>query len=100
MAAGYVVYGLREIYSELGEYEFKVVLDPKQYSDGHESEMDLVDSDGNQMRYTLRKWGRKLNCVFTVDLKTADGVSSINMELKDKKGLINRCRLSMWIIKP
>lgn len=100
LSAGFVVYGLRETYAELGEYEFRVVLDPRTYSDCHESNLSIVDSDGNRMVHTLRRWGRKMNCSFVVDEETADGVSSINLELKSNDGSINKSRLSMWIIKP
>lgn len=100
MVNGFVVYGLRETYAELGEYEFRVVLDPKKYSDSHESTLSIVDSDGNRMPHNLRRWGRKMNCSFVVDEETADGVSSINLELKSNDGSVDKVRLSMWIIKP
>lgn len=100
MTTGFVVYGLRETYAELGKYEFRVVLDPKRYSDCHESSLTIVDSDGKPMVYDVRRWGRKLNCSFVVNDATADGVSSVNMELKSNDGSIEKFRLSMWIIKP
>lgn len=100
MADGYVVYGLREIYYELGKYEFKIVLDPKRFTDGHESMISFIDSDGNTMKHSVRKWGRKLNCTFIVDEDTPDGVSSIDMNLKPDIGQEMKKRLSIWIIKP
>ena len=100
MTAGYVVYGLRETYPELGKYSFRVVLNPKVYSDCHESKMTMVDSDGTPMYFDVRKWGRKINCSFVIDEETADGVSSISLELKTDDGTWNRSRLSLWIIKP
>jgi hypothetical protein len=100
LASGYVVYGLRETYAELGKYEFRIVLDPKQYSDGHDSTLSIVDSDGTIMSFDVRKWGRKLNCSFEIREDTADGVASISLQLVADDGTVNRSRLTMWIIKP
>lgn len=96
----FVVYNLRETYHELGEYEFKVVLSPKYFKNSHISEMQLVDSDGKTMRFELKKWGRKMNCIFIVDETSADGVASARLQLKDDRGNIVPGHLTFWIIKP
>lgn len=96
----YVVYNLRETYHEYGVYEFKIVLSPKHFKNSHMCDMKLTDSDGNEMKYELKKWGRKLNCIFTVDKDVSDGVSSIGLELKDDKDLTHSFRKYFWVIKP
>lgn len=95
----YVAYNLREIYHELGEYEFKIVLNPKLFKNSHESEMHLVDSDMKPMRYTVKKWGRKINCQFIIDGNVADGVSQISILLKDVNDDVTPVRLKFWVIK-
>jgi hypothetical protein len=96
----FVVYNLRETYAELGEYEFKVVLSPRYFKNGHSSEMQLVDSDGKPMRFELKKWGRKMNCVFFIDENTADGVAAARLQLQDDKGHAVPGHLTFWVIKP
>lgn len=96
----FVVYDLRETYHELGIYEFKVVLNPKLFKNGHDSVVKMVDSDGRIMDFEVHKWGRKLNFKFTVDQDVSDGVSMVNIYVTDKKGKDHFERLTFWIIKP
>ena len=96
----YVVYNLRETYHELGEYEFKVVLNPRSFRNSHLSEMALVDSDGKPMRFELKKWGRKMNCSFHIDEKVADGIAVAKLSLKDERGTEVTGRVQFWVIKP
>jgi hypothetical protein len=95
----FVVYNLRETYAELGEFEFKVVLSPRHFKNSHPSEMTLVDSDGKPMRFELKKWGRKMNCVFYVDEETADGVAAARLQLRDDRGNQHLGHLTFWVIK-
>src|SRR6516225_4075534 len=92
------VYKLRETYAELGEYEFKVVLSPRHFKNSHLSEMTLVDSDGQPMRFELKKWGRKMNCVFIIDEMTSDGVAAARLQLKDDRGNVSPGQLTFWVI--
>lgn len=96
----FVVYNLRETYHELGSYEFKVVLNPKFFKNSHRSELTLVDSDGRPMRYEVKKWGRKINCAFTIDPSVADGVSQAYLKLLTEKDDEVAGRLIFWVIKP
>lgn len=96
----FVLYNLRETYHELGEYEFKVVLDPRSFKNGHLSEVTCVDSDGKPMRFEVQKWGRKINCKFVVDRTVSDGVSIVKMILRDDEGHEHSGRTSFWVIKP
>lgn len=95
----YVVYGIRETYHELGKYEFKIVLSPKYFKNGHTSEILFVDSDGKPMKSSVENWGRKINCSFVIDNTVSDGVSVVKIDLKDGKGKSITGRLSFWVIK-
>lgn len=96
----FVVYNLRETYHELGEYEFKIVLNPKFFKNGHDSTLLMIDSDGKKMRYSVETWGRKINCSFTIDDTVSDGVSIIDLIVKNSSGKEHKERLTYWIIKP
>lgn len=98
-AEKFVVYNLRETYHELGKYEFKVVLNPRFFKNSHESNLELVDSDGRLMRYELNRWGRKLNCSFVIDETVADGVSRAKLSLKDDNDNVHGGTISFWVIK-
>lgn len=96
----FVVFNLREIYHELGEYEFKIVLSPKSFKNSHLSDVTISDSDGRSILQSTKKWGRKINCVFRIDESVSDGVSVIRLFLKDKEGCSLSRSLSFWIVKP
>lgn len=96
----FVVYNLRETYHELGTYEFKIVLHPKNFRHGHTSSMTMVDSDGKPMELDVKTWGRKVNCLFKIDKSVADGVSIATLDVIDSKGEKHNMRLTFWIIKP
>jgi hypothetical protein len=96
-----VVLGLDETYPELGEYEFKVALDPDRFQNSHHCDVHMIDSDGNPIKCVVRRWGRKMNCTFTIDPNVADGVSTILVSLKeDELASVITVRYSCWIIKP
>ena len=94
-----VVYNLREIYHEMGEYELKIVLDPKLFKNSHMSEIVMLDPDGKSMRYEVKKWGRKMNCVFHIDENVPDGVCTVCLTLKSEEGKMFTQRFSFWAIK-
>lgn len=96
----FVVYNLRETYHELGEYEFKIVLSPRHFKNSHLSEMTLHDSDGKPMSCQIKKWGRKMNCLFKIDQSVADGVSNADIVLKEEGKDPLTARLTFWVIKP
>ena len=95
----FVAYNLRETYAELGEYEFKVVLSPKHFKNSHSSELSLRDSDGKTMRHEVNRWGRKMNCKFTIDDDCSDGVAACRLVLRDDRGRETVQQLTFWIIK-
>lgn len=96
----YVVYGLRETYHELGQYEFKVVLSPKKFRNSHASDLVLFDSSGKPVQFELHKWGRKMNCKFVIDQSVSDGISVAKLSLHDASGNILSTNISWWVIKP
>jgi hypothetical protein len=100
MTNKFVVYNLRETYHELGEYEFKIVLSPKFFKNGHLSGLSFVDSDGKKVEHTLQCWGRKMNCKFVICDKVSDGVASVKLALTAENGKEFNELLTMWIIKP
>lgn len=90
------VYGLDETYPELGQFHFKIVLSPRSCKSGQDFEVKLIDSDRLQMKYSLEKWGRKLNVAFVIDRNVADGVATaIIFRNGSEVG-----RLTFWVIKP
>lgn len=100
MASRYIVYNLRETYHEYGVYDVKIVLDPKYFKNAQMSDVKFTDSDGNEMKFTVEKWGRKINCKFIIDRNVSDGVSVIDMKLVDENGKIVTGRSTFWVIKP
>lgn len=95
----YVVYNLRETYHEVGEYEFKVVLNPKYFKNSHMSEVTIIDSDRKPIKFILKKWGRKINCTFTIDQNVPDGVSHVELIMKDDHDNVTNEYFRFWVIK-
>jgi riboflavin synthase alpha subunit len=87
---------MRDIYHEFGQYEFKVVLNPKFYKTGHDFKVEMFDSSNNKMNFKYEVWGRKINITFDVSDKVSDGVSYVDVYRNENK----LARLTFWIIKP
>ena len=92
----FVVYGLLDTYHSLGEYKFKIVLNPKHFKNSHDLDVQMNDSDGETLKFKMERWGRKMNVSFTLDDDVSDGITVIM--LLDKTGNVIS-RLSAWIIK-
>lgn len=92
----YQVYNMRETYHELGEYQFKVVLNPRFYKSGHDFRVEMFDSSNRPMNHKFEIWGRKINITFSIDDSVSDGVSYVNII----RGNNQVARLTWWIIKP
>lgn len=95
----FVVYNLRETYHEVGDFEFKIVLNPKNFKSSHLSDVSMFNPDGKEMKATIKKWGRKIMCSFTIDQTVPDGVAVVKMNLKDEKDQSFPGRLTFWVIK-
>lgn len=97
----YVTYNLRETYHEFGRYEFKIVLSPKHFKNGHMSEVSIVDCAGRPVETELKKWGRKINCTFLFDDSVEEGVCNVSLLLKDdERSTSVSGSLRFWTIKP
>lgn len=96
----FVTFGLRETYHELGVFEFKIVLNPKFFKIAEFSNVVMKDSDDRAMKYSVERWGRKINFKFTVDKTVSDGVSVVELDIIDNNMKSSRCRLTFWVIKP
>lgn len=96
----YVAYNLQENYYDLGEYNFKLVLNPKKFKHGRDCSVVCMNSDGNPMDCEVNIWGRKINFRFEVTESVPDGVSSIDLRLVDDFGKVHIRKLTFWIIKP
>lgn len=95
----FVIYNLRETYHELGDYGFKVVLDPKFFRNGHNSRVACVDSDGRTIPVDVKTWGRKVNCTFSIVPTVSDGVAVLTFDLEDDDGHRTQGRASFWVVK-
>jgi hypothetical protein len=95
----YVVYNLRETYHEQGDFQFKIVLSPKHFRNGHDSSVVVTNADGTPLNVVVEKWGRKINCSFSINDNVPDGVSTIKMSLRDSRGKLHEERERFWVIK-
>jgi hypothetical protein len=72
------ILNLRELYHELGEYDFRVVLPTNVVTD---VVVKAVDADGRSLGVSvIRRWGRKLMCSIEIDERVPDGVSIVMAE--------------------
>lgn len=99
MNKNFIIKQLRETYHEVGNFSFKIILDPNLYKSSHNSHVEFVDSDNNPMKYCVKKWGRKINCDFTIDETVSDGVSSVYIKLEKKDGNMINELIQFWVIK-
>lgn len=95
----FVVLNLRETYPEVGKYDFKIVLSPRNFKTSQAAQFSLRDSDGVAIEHELRKWGRKMSCTFVIDGRVADGVACASFTVPDVKGRPFVGNLSFWVIK-
>lgn len=95
----YVIYNLRETYAETGRFEFKVVLNPDVFKNGLGSDVNLINADRRDMPVDVKRWGRKINCGFTIDETVPDGVVTIVLKLCDEGVKPVEGRASFWVIK-
>lgn len=92
----YQVYNLLETYHELGEYQFKIVLNPRFYKTGHEFKVELFDSSRKPMKGSFEIWGRKINVKFVIDPDVSDGIAFADIIVGNNQ----LGRVNWWIVKP
>ena len=86
---------LREIYTEKGEYEFKIALDPKKYENCDGSTVQMLDSDGNPIELSIRRWGTKI----CVSFRLTDHVSDGYLTIKVTGPTGERASYGTWFVK-
>lgn len=90
---------LRETYHEIGNFSFKIVLNPKLFKNSHDSEVYAFDPENRDFNLNIEKWGRKINCSFTIDDSTPNGVCVIKLKLIKDGGEEVEETFSFWVIK-
>ena len=90
---------LRNEYIYPGDYSVKMIIDPRESPEIETVTVNVHNSDGKPMSYGYRRWGTKLTVNFTVDDRTPDGVSFIDITLFRKDGTSSRERFDFWTIK-
>lgn len=80
MQQPFVVIGKRDTYHELGDHEFKLVVDTARFVP-HSSSISVVSHDGKPIDSRVRFWGNKLNCAFNLHDGLADGVARMDVQL-------------------
>lgn len=88
-------YGIRETYHELGEHEFRVVLDPSIDISPRECSFAAFDPDGKPMESSCRSWGSKIKCKFKFGPETPDGVAVGRLVARGEQ----IGRFTWWVIK-
>lgn len=94
-----VLLDLRETYNEVGEYSFKIVLDPNEYKPSHDAIIKILDPDRNEIECSVKKWGQKLCCCFSIDDRISNGVCLVEMMFVKKDGTKMREVTKFWVIK-
>lgn len=90
---------LRNEYIYLGDYSVKMIIDPRESPAIENVDVSVRNSDGRPMAHDYRRWGTKLTVNFTIDDKTPDGVSIIDVTLFGRDGAKVRERFDFWVIK-
>lgn len=90
------ILNVRELYHELGTYEFKVVLVRGTAQDP--VIVRVVDSDGRQIAVVQRRWGRKVLCTMALDDTMPDGIGLILVEAV-VSGELERASQKFWVCK-
>lgn len=95
----FVILDMEETYCELGEHNFKIVLNPKVFKDSHDVAIEMFDPDSNPMKVNVRKWGRKMQFNFLIDEKVSNGVCIVKLNMVTDKNQELKETLHYWIIK-
>lgn len=93
------VFDLKEMYTEKGTYDVRVVFNPKITEHSESASVSIKDSDGNDIKSVIKPWGMKVCCKFTIDDSVADGVATIFVEIPNFKNEIIKDYFKFWIIK-
>ena len=95
----FVVHNLRETYHELGQFEFKVIVNPRIAKTAQALDISVCDSDGRPIAFEARRWGTKLRCKITIDETVSDGVAQAIVSIKRENGSVTREMFQFWVVK-
>lgn len=90
---------LLDVYAYQGEQAVKFMVDPGGSMGIDRVDVRMTNSDGLPMTMSFKRWGTKLNIMFTIDQDTPDGVAIIDVLLHSRTAGDLRERFSLWIIK-
>lgn len=99
MTDSFVVTHLRDIYHELGEFEFKVAFDTEKFGQESKPTIQTIDSSGKPMKSYAKIWGSKLKCYFVIDSSVSDGIAFSKFSLMSKSGEVFEKTVTFWVVK-
>ena len=94
-----VVLNFRDTYHEIGEYDFKIILDKKKFKNGHDATIKMADAEKKDVSLDVKRWGRKINCHFSLSEKDPNGVYVVSFNARDDKGNDVEKSFHCWVIK-
>jgi len=94
-----VVLNFRDTYHEVGDYEFKIILDPKRFKNGHRATIRMMNADRKEVSLDVNRWGRKINCFFSINDDDPSGVYVVNFRINDDDGNEIDKTFHCWVIK-
>jgi hypothetical protein len=89
----------REVYHELGTFDFKVLM-PEPANCLKESSFKVLDSSGKYITAEHKRWGDKLRCIFKIDDDVSDGVAAAVIDVTTSEGKAFSTTVYFWVIKP
>jgi len=90
---------LKDVYAYCGEYTAKFLIDSKISLQCEKIEVKIRNSDGNNLPFTFKRWGTKLNIDFKIDDNVPDGMSVVDVILSGSSKQVKE-KFYFWVIKP
>lgn len=90
---------LLEVYAYRGEQSARLMIDPNESPTIDRVDVRMTNSDGRPMDFSFKRWGTKLNLVFTIDERTPDGIAIIDVFLHGRSIGEVRERFDFWVVK-
>lgn len=85
-------------YCQKGEHCFKLVLNKKVFKDSQCVDIDLISPENDRLEIDVKKWGRKINCCFTIEDEWTDGVYLVKISY-EKDNEKKQKYLECWIVR-
>jgi len=93
------VLNFSDTYHETGHYEFKIILHKKKFKNGHHATVGMVNAEGRDVGLDVKKWGRKLNCFFSIEEHDPDGIYRVSVSAQDDFGNDINEEFDCWVVK-